>query len=273
MLKHARFVGAGLVFVLVLACLSPACAKSSITQKSNMVMVSMISTADANASTGEVSVVTSDNYFARVQVSTGTQITRAGRDFGLPAIRSGLNLTCKGNWDSSSNVFKAAYVFVGKTVSDSEVGDRVAAACQKISKQSSIGLARLGSAEVQAYTRTALARMQFFSRSIDKLNRATLQVFQNDAVLLDNDWVDKFEALALTAKENAVQIASTKPVPAEFRHFQDMVAKSADETQQFADGVLRWVKTRHLDELESSVPHLQQATSLLNQAVSEAPRP
>ena len=134
MLKNAKFVRVVTVFVLALVCVSSAHAKGASTQKSKLLMVSAVTTADADSSGGEIAVVTSDNSFVQISVSLKTAISKGGAVFTFSQIKRGLKLTCKGNWDCGSNIFKAEYVFIGKTVSDSEVGDRVAAACQKIAK-------------------------------------------------------------------------------------------------------------------------------------------
>jgi len=120
------------VLTATVVALPPTSALCASKQETELVMIPAIAIGDADASSGEVSAVTSKDLFARIGVSPETAISKGGTVVALAQIKKGSRVTCKGNWESGSNVFKAAYVFVGKTVSDSEVGDRVAAACRKI---------------------------------------------------------------------------------------------------------------------------------------------
>lgn len=108
------------------------------TQKSKLVMVQAVTTADADTSSSEVNIITSDDFFARVYVSPNTSISRNGAVIAFDKIKRGCKITCKGNWDkNSSNVFNAAYIFIGGVVTESDVSDRVAAACRKITNKGS----------------------------------------------------------------------------------------------------------------------------------------
>lgn len=127
------------------------------TQKPKMVMVSAITTADADTSSGELSVVSSDDSFARVHVFPDSSISRNGTVVAFDKINRGCKITCKGNWDTiNSNVFNAAYVFIGGVVTESDVSDRVAAACRKIANKGSSGIVSSSSSSSNAL------KMDFF---------------------------------------------------------------------------------------------------------------
>jgi len=138
MLRHTVMIQLLVLFTVSVVTVATAGTVYAGMQKPKMVMVSVITTADADISSGEVSVVTSDDSFARVHVSQNTSISRNGAAVVFDGVKRGCKINCKGNWDTnSSNVFNAAYVFIGGMVTESDVSDRVAAACRKIANKGS----------------------------------------------------------------------------------------------------------------------------------------
>lgn len=100
--------------------------------KTQLAVISAVTTANAGTS-GEVNGVTSDDRFVRVQMSPSTSISQGKTKLSPSELKIGHKITCKGNWDTNSDgVFNAVYVFVGNSVSDFDVRDRVAAACHNI---------------------------------------------------------------------------------------------------------------------------------------------
>lgn len=147
------------------------------TQKPKMIMVPAIAIADANISRGEVNVVTSDDSFARVHISQNTSISRNGAIVGFDKIKRGYKITCKGNWDTiNSNVFNAA-IFIGGMATESDVMDRVAAACQKI--------ARKGSSSSKHPSLPNALKMDFFIATTNGNLPEVKRLLKKDSTLLN----------------------------------------------------------------------------------------
>lgn len=102
-------------------------------QKPRLIVIQAVTTADAEAARGEVNVVTADDRFVRVRLLPNAAISRAKTRLSFGELKRGCKITCKGNWDARDDaVYCASYIFVGSNVSETDIRDRVAAACQKI---------------------------------------------------------------------------------------------------------------------------------------------
>lgn len=96
---------------------------------------------------------------------------------GFDKIKRGYKITCKGNWDTiNSNVFNAA-IFIGGMATESDVMDRVAAACQKI--------ARKGSSSSKHPSLPNALKMDFFIATTNGNLPEVKRLLKKDSTLLN----------------------------------------------------------------------------------------
>lgn len=104
------------------------------------------------------------------------------------------------------------------------------------------------------------------------LGDAIAEVFNDETLLQDDEWLDKFIMLSAEAKVSAYRLAELGPVPEGMDGLHSLAVQVSGYYVKSIDGKLEWSRDGDLTHLESSAAYMKQATDLLYKMLSEAAR-
>jgi len=96
-----------------------------------------------------------------------------------------------------------------------------------------------------------------------KLGEAIAEAFNDECLLEDEEWLDRFIMFCAEAKVSAYRLAEAGPVPEEMDEIHSLAVQVSDNYIKSIDGKLEWSRTGNLAHLESSTVYMKQATNLL----------